>query len=93
MSDGRRIGMPTVWVPITIKYPEGGDANGDKDVDVADVVTIVNRIVGKDNDNYSERGADVNNDGFIDISDAQITLNKVLGRNTRQVDSNLIDEE
>ena len=93
MSDGRRIGMPTVWVPITIKYPEGGDANGDKEVDIADVVTIVNKIVGKSNDNYSERGADVNNDGFIDISDAQITLNKVLGRNARQINSNLLDEE
>lgn len=92
MSDGRRIGMPTVWVPITVKYPESGDANNDKEVDVADVITIVNQIVGKPNDKYHERAADANNDGYIDISDAQIVLNRVLGRNARQIDSNLFDE-
>jgi len=92
MSDGRRIGMPTVWVPITVKYPESGDANNDKEVDVADVITIVNKIVGKPNDKYHERAADANNDGYIDISDAQITLNRVLGRNARQIDTSLFDE-
>ncbi len=84
--------MPTVWVPITVKYPESGDANNDKEVDVADVITIVNKIVGKPNDKYHERAADANNDGYIDISDAQITLNRVLGRNARQIDTSLFDE-
>ena len=79
--DGTRVGMPTVTIPLTILAPEKGDANNDEVVTVADVVAIVNNIVGKDNDSFTKLGADLNKDGFIDIADAQLALNKVLKRN------------
>ena len=79
--DGTRVGMPTVTIPLTILAPEKGDANNDEVVTVADVVAIVNNIVGKENDSFTKLGADMNKDGFIDIADAQLALNKVLKRN------------
>lgn len=93
MPDGTRIGMPNVTVPITVKDLEKGDANNNQQITIADVVTIVNYIVGSANDSFSKKGADLNNDGIIDISDAQIALNKVLGRtfNSRQVSIDAFD--
>lgn len=88
--NGSRIGMPSVTIPITIKEMEKGDANNDQEVTIADVVTIVNRILNNENDSFSQQGADSNNDGFIDVSDAQTTLNKVLHRNTDQASSSAV---
>lgn len=95
MTDGTRIGMPNVTVPITFKDAEKGDANNNQQITIADVVTIVNYIVGSANDSFSKKGADLNNDGIIDISDVQIALNKVLGRtfNSRQVSIDALDPQ
>ena len=91
--DGSRVAMPSVYVPITVKEPEKGDANGNETVTIADVVTIVNHIIGGTNDSFLQRSADYNNDGCIDISDAQNVLNKVLGRNSRQAPDDMTDPQ
>ena len=79
--NGTRVKMPNVTIPLTILEAIRGDANNDQSVTVADVVAIVNRIVGKANDSFSRHAADYNKDGLIDISDAQSALNVVLKRN------------
>ena len=55
-----------------------GDANNDKAVDVADVVAIVNYILGEPNDPFVEAAADVNGDGKIDVDDVVAVVNIIL---------------
>ena len=55
-----------------------GDANDDKAVDVADVVAIVNKILGEPNDPFIEVAADVNGDGKIDVDDVVAVVNIIL---------------
>jgi hypothetical protein len=57
-----------------------GDVNGDGDVDIADAVCIVNRIVGKPNTTFVIDNADVNNDTAVDIADAVHIVNLVVGK-------------
>ncbi len=61
-------------VPVT-----KGDANGDGTVDVADVVAIVNKILGEPAEGFNEAAADVNGDGTIDVADVVATVNIILG--------------
>ena len=55
-----------------------GDANSDQTVDVADVVAIVNYILGEPNDPFVEAAADVNGDGKIDVDDVVAVVNIIL---------------
>jgi hypothetical protein len=50
-----------------------GDANGDGLVTIADVVAIVNNIIGKESGTFVFDAADLNDDGKITIVDA-VTL-------------------
>ncbi len=55
-----------------------GDANNDKAVDVADVVAIVNYILGEPDAGFNEAAADVNGDGKIDVDDVVAVVNIIL---------------
>ena len=55
-----------------------GDANGDGAVDAADVVSIVNYILGKPSSAFNEKNADANSDGQILVDDAVETLNRIM---------------
>lgn len=57
-----------------------GDVNGDRDIDIADAVCIVNYVVGKPNTTFIEAAADANGDGDIDIADAVHIVNLVVGK-------------
>ena len=59
-----------------------GDVNGDRDIDIADAVCIVNYVVGKPNTTFIEAAADANGDGDIDIADAVHIVNLVVGKIT-----------
>ena len=52
-----------------------GDANGDGEVDISDVVFVVNEILS--GDSYQE-SCDVNGDGYVDISDVVELVNTIL---------------
>ena len=64
-------------VASDVKY---GDANGDGNVDISDVVVIVNYILnsGSVSGNFVFENADVNNDGMVDISDVVGVVNLIL---------------
>ena len=66
-----------VWKPITDVY-DYGDANGDHTVNASDVVSIVNKMIGKTPAGFNEPAADVNRDGKINITDI-VALTKILG--------------
>jgi len=55
-----------------------GDANNDQAVDVADVVAIVNKILGEPGADFNETDADVNGDGKIDVDDVVAVVNIIL---------------
>ena len=58
--------------------PQKGDANADGTVDVADVVAIVNQILGSPSDGFNISASDINGDGQIDVEDVVGTVNIIL---------------
>ena len=58
-----------------------GDANGDGNVTIADVVTIVDHTLGKASPTFVESAADLNNDGQINVSDVVALVNILLKKN------------
>ena len=61
---------------VVVELP--GDVNGDQLVDVADVVSIVNKILGEPDTGFSESAADINHDGKIDVDDVVAVINMIL---------------
>ena len=57
-----------------------GDANGDGEVNMADAVAIVNKILGNESAGFNFDAADVNHDGKITISDAVGVVNIIQGQ-------------
>lgn len=55
-----------------------GDANGDGAVDAADVVSIINYILGKPSSSFNDKNADANGDGQILVDDAVGTVNIIM---------------
>lgn len=74
---------PTVQKTFTsvsvIEYPKG-DANGDDEVDLADVQVIIKHYVGKPVTTFIDWVADIDGDGEIDLADAILVLNYHMGR-------------
>ena len=54
-----------------------GDANGDSQVDISDVNSVINQMLGKED---MIPACDMNGDGIIDISDVNAVINKMLGK-------------
>jgi Leucine-rich repeat (LRR) protein len=57
-----------------------GDADGDGVVDVNDVTTTINHILGKPVANFIEEAANVDGDDTIDVNDVQGIINIALGK-------------
>ncbi len=57
-----------------------GDANGDGTIDAADVVSIVNHLLGKTSSSFNETNADVNSDGQVLIDDAVGTVQIIMNQ-------------
>ncbi len=56
-----------------------GDANGDGAVDVNDVTTTINYILGKNPNPFSYANANVNGDDTVDVMDVTLIINLILG--------------
>ena len=72
---------------LVVKFSDGqgyaglvGDVNADSKVDIADAMSIVNHVVGKETPTFIRGAADVNHDGVVDIADAVKILNIVVGK-------------
>ena len=58
-----------------------GDVNGDKEIDISDVVAMVNHILGNTSStSFKPQAADINKDGNIDISDVVSLVNIILAQ-------------
>ena len=63
-------------IPVT-----KGDANGDGTVNAADIVEIVNYIMGSASDKFNEAAADVNGDGVVNAADIVAVVNIIMAGN------------
>ena len=64
-------------VPAPVGKP--GDANGDDNVDVNDVTTVINYILGKNPTPFNYDNANVNGDTKVDVMDVTLIINMILG--------------
>ncbi|MBO4813956.1 MAG: dockerin type I repeat-containing protein, partial [Muribaculaceae bacterium] len=55
------------------------DANEDYSVDVLDVTTIINYIIGKNPSPFNFVNADVNGDNSVNVMDVTALINMILG--------------
>jgi hypothetical protein len=55
-----------------------GDANGDGEVGMPDVMFIVNYILGSPDASFDEKAADANQDGEVGMSDVMYIVNYIL---------------
>ena len=69
-------------IPLTVQQSAIviGDVNNDGEVDVFDVLTLVNYIIGKTN-SVNEEAADITGDGEIDVFDVLTLVNRIIGKN------------
>lgn len=57
---------------------KAGDANGDGVIDAADVVGIINYIIGKSSSSFNALNADVNGDGQVLVDDAVAAVELIM---------------
>ena len=62
-----------------------GDANGDGNVNVTDIVEIVNYILGHPSDKFIFEAADANSDGQVNVTDIVSVVNIILSSNAREL--------
>lgn len=78
--DGRRYSDTCHIQVVSASLPDiiEGDANGDGDVTISDVVTLVSALKGESPEDYDENGADADHDGAITIDDLQTIIRRIL---------------
>lgn len=57
-----------------------GDANGDGNINVADVVETINYIGGSPSARFHFTAADVNKDGYVNNADVELTVNNLMSK-------------
>ena len=81
LSSTEASGMDNVYTNLWPKpMLSRGDINGDGKVDVSDVNTIINIMLGKALAISYPGDADLNGDNNIDVSDVNIVINIMLGK-------------
>ena len=66
-------------VNFTFRYRRG-DANGDGEINMSDVMFIVNYTLGSPAPSFDAVAADANDDGEINMSDAMYIVNRILNK-------------
>lgn len=78
-SDGLMIKqISSAKATLTLVNAGQGDANRDSNVDVGDIITIANTILGNPPANFDAAAADVNGDGDINVGDIIALANIIL---------------
>ena len=68
-----------LYVKMEVPAGKPGDANGDNNVDVNDVTTVINYILGKNPDPFVFDNANVNDDDDVNVNDVTMIINMILG--------------
>ena len=59
-------------------FPIRGDINGDREVNIADINSVIYIILGSDVSDYVHSRADVNSDGEVNIADINVIIDIIL---------------
>ncbi len=82
-----------LWLPLQAANLQRGDVNGDGSVNISDVTSLINGLLGGGID-ASYAVADVNADGMVNISDVTALINHLLsGAELEPVEPELEPEE
>lgn len=68
-TDGTQLKLSDAKFNIVVTNVIKGDANGDGEVNVSDIVEIVNYIMNKPSDKFVFAAADLNEDGEVNVTD------------------------
>ncbi len=79
--DETKITPADVTCKLTVNNSIPGDSNGDGSIDVTDIVSIANAILGRSSSSFDATAADVNGDGSIDVTDIVVIANMILRGN------------
>ena len=77
-ADGTQLKLSDTKFNIVIDNLVMGDANGDGEVNVADIVEIVNYILGKPSAKFVKTAADLNKDGEVNVTDIVMVVNIIM---------------
>ena len=69
---------PPAAITATSGNGGNGDANGDGTVNAADIVEVVNYIMGKASAKFDASKADINGDGTINAADIVMIVNMIM---------------
>lgn len=72
-------GLPSAPLILTVGDAIKGDANGDGTVNAADIVEVVNYIMGNPSEIFEEGPADMNDDSSINAADIVMIVNYIMG--------------
>ncbi len=88
--DGQPTGPVTVPVTLTVSGIQilYGDANCDGDVNLLDVITMANYVLGLNPQPFCFENADVNMDGTINVNDLIATISIILGTDIKTLFQN-----
>lgn len=88
--EGGQIKLPDTKFNVIVSDVIMGDANGDKEVNVSDIVEIVNYILEKPSSRFVLAASDLNGDGEINVTDIVRVVAIILSVNASNVRSNYL---
>ena len=86
-ADGTQLKLVDAKFDIVVNNVTLGDANGDNEVNVSDIVEVVNYILGNPSAGFVPAAADLNNDNEVNVTDIVMMVNIIMsGGNARAKD-------
>ena len=79
VNDDKYAGETIMPVAYDVQSLLLGDANGDGEVDVRDLVLTVNLAIGNTPPNIIQRACDMNSDNAVDVRDIVLLANFIIG--------------
>ena len=83
--DGTQRKLASTYFNIEVKNIIPGDANGDGEVNVTDIVEIVNYIMQTPTAQFVEQASDLNNDGEINVTDIVLVVSIIMEEGSNEV--------
>ena len=80
-TDGAQEKLNDTKFNVVVSSVIPGDANGDGEVNVSDIVEIVNYIMGKPSSKFIFAAADFNNDGEVNVTDIVKVVSVIMSTN------------
>ena len=77
-ADGTQLKLADATFSIVVSRVVMGDANGDSEVNVTDIVEVVNCIMGSPSPGFIRAAADLNGDGEVNVTDIVMIVNIIM---------------